>query len=565
MLKEKWTQLKTDSTFRASCIQNMLIIAVILFIVLPIIVASTMSFYRGDDFVENALIANKRRSIIELFLVSVQFVKDSYLAWTGCYFTKFIQNFFHPLNGAGLLQLRVVMIINAVLFVVGVYLFILGIYKKEINSLQCKLLLVACCFVGILGFEPWYQIFYWYTGAVAYTVPLSVLLIALALITLAEKKINYIVSGILLFCASGGSLPIAGIGCYWMLMVCVSRFYKRRLKKEEIILFIIAVIGALINCLAPGNFVRHDVIDESGVHFFRAIIYSFSEVVATGEWLLIETPFIVIGVIALSVGIYIGKKFQVDKNYSLLMIVMNTVAPIVTYYPVCLGYSSGGGPNRCRFILTFVFVVSVINTLVLTGKIIADRVKANYMREAVVVIVLLVLIMPTEREGWKLSEFAPYKTLMELTDGSIQEYYRDVNRIYDVIETDENDDVFIYERPEDIEVFLPMDFNQNPKHLINTEIAQYYGKNSVQWVLEPVYKNGDTYIRIDPNSFEHDLQYVSILNNRNSAGVESVQIVEPFEKNLVLQIPEGETGTVVVYVFADATGENIVEQREFAY
>lgn len=451
------------------------------------------------------------------------------------------------------------------MLVIGTSAFVYALCKDEISFLQGKLLLILCCLVGILGFECWYQIFYWYAGAAGYTIPLSLLLFALAIVLISDKKLNYFIAGGLLFCASGGSQAIAGTSCYWMLTIVISRLYKKNLRKRDISLFVIAVSGALANALAPGNFVRHSVIDDSGLHLFRAVIYSVSEVVATAEWLFLETWFILIVVIALGIGIYTGKKSAVDKTYSCLMIAVNAITPIVTYYPVCLGYSSGGGPNRCRFILTFSFVISALIIAVLTGKLIADYVHASHVREVILAIILLTIIMPIKSEGWKLSSMIPYRTMMELTEGNIQSYYREANRIYDSIRDDENEDVFIYGLPSDIDVFLPMNLTSDPNYLINTEIAAYYEKNSVQYVEQPVYVNGDTYIRIAPSYFEQDLSYVSIFNNRDSQEVETIQLLQPFEKNLVLQIPEGETGTVVVYVFADSKGETVLEQREFSY
>lgn len=565
-MKEKWVKIKTDKEYRARFILSFIIVIIIMATTLPIILASSMSYYRGDDFAEiGVTVSAEKRSIVALFADSLRLSKELFLNWNGTYFSKFIESFFSPLNGYGLAQLRAVMIANSLLFVIGICVFAFGICKQEIKSLQCKLLLVMSCFLGVLGFEAWYQIFYWYTGAAYYTLPLSLLLFAIALITLSNKKICYFLAGILLFCASGGSLAIAGTGCYWMLMIGISRLYKKRLCKGDISIFIVAFTGALMNALAPGNYMRQSVIDDSGLHLFRAVIYSFSEVVATAEWLFLETWFIVIVMVALGVGIYVGKRSVVDKTYSWLLIAVNAVTPIVTYYPVCLGYSSGGGPNRCRFILAFSFVVSVLIISVLAGKLIADYIHASHVREVAMVIILLMIIMPIKREGWKLSAMIPYRTMMELTEGNIQSYYRDANRIYDAISDDKNEDVFIYELPQDIDLFLPMNLTQNPNYLINSECAQYYEKNSVQYVEQPVYVAGDTYIRIAPSYFEQDLSYVSIFNNRDSSGVETIQKLQPFEKNLVLQVPEGETGTVVVYVFADPKGKTVIEQREFSY
>lgn len=565
-MKEKWIRIKTDKVYQTKFILSIFIVIIIMATTLPIVLASSMSFYRGDDFIE-AISEVKKTDPLRLLLYALQYVKYSFFNWNGAYFSKFIQAFFHPLNGQGIMQLRVVMVVNALLFIMSVCFSLFGVFRAEVKCFSLKLLLAMCCLVGTLGFDAWYQVFYWYTGAVCFTVPLSAMLIAFALITISDRKACYIIAGVLLFCASGGSLAIAGTSCYWMLIIGISRFYKKKLRKRDVILFVISVAGALANALAPGNYVRHSIIDDSGVHLFKAVIYSFSEVVVTAEWLFLETCFIVIVVIALGVGIYVGKRSVVDKTYSRMMIAVNAITPIVTYYPVCLGYSSGGGPNRCRFILTFSFVVSVVIISVLVGKLIADYVHTSHVREVALVIFLLMIIMPIKREGWKLSSMIPYRTMMELTEGNIQNYYREVNCIYDAICDDENEDVFIYEVPEDIDLFLPMNLSQNPEYLINTEIATYYGKKSVQFVEQPVYEDveGDTYIRIAPSYFEQDLSYVSIFNNRDSLGIETVQVLQPFEQNLVLQVPKGATGTVVVYVFADSEGETVLEQREFSY
>lgn len=121
------------------------------------------------------------------------------------------------------------MMANALIFVAGTIFFIWGLCKEEVSSLNGKLLLVLCCFVGVLGFECWDEIFYWYTGTAGYTIPFSLLLFALALVTISNRKINYIVAGILIFCASGGSQTIAGTGCYLMLMVIIAKALKTSL------------------------------------------------------------------------------------------------------------------------------------------------------------------------------------------------------------------------------------------------------------------------------------------------------------------------------------------------
>lgn len=564
-MKEKWNRIKTDKNYRMQFITIILLISAIIAIVLPIIVASSMAFYRGDDFA--GTVWDDKMDIVELFLDSLRYARGMFLNWQGAYFSMFAWKFFNPLLGKGLPQLRIIMVISAVLLVISLCIFVDGIFKQEVRSAKNRLLLCLCCILGIFGYEVWYQIFYWYTGVTGYTFPLSLALIALGLILLSNKRFTYVAAGALFFCASGGSQAVAAIECYWLLMIIVSKMLKKSVCKKDYILFAIAVGGALLNSLAPGNFARHSVIDESGLHLVRAIIFSFSEVVATAEWLFLDTFFIIIAFVAFFIGVSVGKKQPVNNTYSWIMIGLNIFTPIVTYFPVCLGYSSGGGPNRCRFMLTLAFVISAVSILFFGGKIFSAYIQTSDRRKVIIMSLLLLIIMPVERDGWKVSSMVPYRTLMKLTEGKIQSYYRDVNRIYDAMREDENEDVFIFTMPISVDEFMTMDIIENPGGLINTECANYFGKNSVQYVSQPVYacEDGNTYIRIAPSYFEHDLQFVSIFNNSDSEGTETIQILQPFEKNLLISMPHGDTGTVSIYVFADANGNDLLEEMEIPY
>ena len=566
-VRNLWTCLKDNQTFRGKIILNVLLFAGIMAIALPIIMASSMTFYIGDDFSAAGTINDAKKNIIQLIIDAWIYTKDKYFNWQGNYFSMFIQYLIHPLFGGGLTQLRIIMVLNALLFFVGTGMFIWGIFKAEVFHSQYRLLLILFCFLGAFGFEKWDQVFYWYTGAIVYTVPCTLLLIALSIIILSNKKISYVIAGILLFCASGGVLMVAAMGCSWMLLIVISRFMRQKLEKKDLLLFCVVFFGSLINALAPGNFARHDIIDDSGLHFFRAIIFSFNGVLTTLEWLLLDTPFLLIVLFSAVIGIAVGKRKTVDKRYVWIMIIANAVIPVVTYFPVCLGYSSTGSPNRCKFILTLVLVISMVIISVLAGEIFAQNIKFEYMQHVIGIAIVLLVIMPTERENWKLTSLIPYKTMMELTEGNIQSYYRDVNRIYDTINNDENDDVFIYSLPEVNDLFFTIGFSEDPNYLLNRQCAQRFCKKSIQYVPEPVFVNedGKSLIRIAPSYFEKDLSYVSIFVNSNLNGIETVQVLQPFEKNMVLEVPAGETGTVVIYTFADAQGKEMLEELEISF
>ncbi len=125
--------------------------------------------------------------------------------------------------------------------------------KSGINDLYIKSLLVTICIIPFCGFETYIEVFFWFSGATSYSFPVSLMFLAFALyIQLDANKMAFmVIAGVCGFLAMGGTLAIAGAGCFTALRVLL---YKFDIKK--LIIFIIWTIGAFINALAPGNYVR---------------------------------------------------------------------------------------------------------------------------------------------------------------------------------------------------------------------------------------------------------------------------------------------------------------------
>lgn len=99
-MKEKWTKLKLD---RGSCkvfLQGFLISAAIIATVLPIVLASSMSFYRGDDFAQLP-VKEFDGNFFELILVALRYAKNMFMNWQGAYFSMFINVLLSPILGGG--------------------------------------------------------------------------------------------------------------------------------------------------------------------------------------------------------------------------------------------------------------------------------------------------------------------------------------------------------------------------------------------------------------------------------------------------------------------------------
>lgn len=94
------TKLKKDYAFYEKHGQSILIIGMIMVVVLPFVIASSMTFLCGDDFAQLP-IQEFNGNIIDLLLIALKYVKHMYLKWQGAYFSMFISILFHPILGGG--------------------------------------------------------------------------------------------------------------------------------------------------------------------------------------------------------------------------------------------------------------------------------------------------------------------------------------------------------------------------------------------------------------------------------------------------------------------------------
>lgn len=73
-------------------------------------------------------------------------------------------------------------------------------------------------------------------------------------------------------------------------------------------------------------------------------------------------------------------------------------------------------------------------------------------------------------------------------------------------------------------------------------------------------------ITITPISDKINLQNISIFKKNNETeNAETVQVLEPLGAQMVLNVPEDETGKIYIYIFADESGDKMIEEVAFDY
>ncbi|MBD5458794.1 MAG: hypothetical protein HDR27_09520 [Lachnospiraceae bacterium] len=463
----------------------------IFFMVYIIAASAGFTVLVGDDFTHGVRVGAFHVPFFQYFAASLQYMKEIYLDWQGTYFAMFIQALLSPINNFGLPQLKVVMILNVLLFAASLFGVIWTAFDfilREKKMPQVRLTVFSILLFSILDAEIFTEIFFWYSGAVAYSIPFSFMLLAVMFFLLqnndsyskGKKLVFSICSAFFLFCASGGSLTVTGTGCYIVLLLAFG-FYltSRKISVKNIVVTAIGIVGAVINVIAPGNFSRHTQNSGGGgFMLIQSVKWAVKNVWAETERLTKETMFGVMLIAMLLMGIYLSARLQrILKEYGIIS-VLALLAGYVTALPVAVGYAGPLFPNRCCFILDVVLVVSFLNFAVFIGCCLEQWADLGDNRGACAVLyVVLFAVFLFSPE--KISESSIITVAELMHNGTYRNYYEECLSVYDYLENCEEENV-VLPMPGYIENFECFYFDEDETAWVNVGLAEYYGKESVK-------------------------------------------------------------------------------------
>ncbi len=437
----------------------------------------------ADDFSHALYIEAMHVDFWSYLKASFSYAYEMYMTWQGTYFSMFIQALFSPINNYGLPQLRVVMVLNAVFFMGGFWAFywsVFHILMKEKTGI--KLFGIAVFTFALFGYRSYYEVFFWFSGATSYGVPISCLLMSLAIYLnyLTQKKKSLLVgAGFLGILAMGGSLTIAGTGCYLLLLIVLAEFLeKNRVTVSTIILFCLYLAGALVNTLAPGNYTRHGVIDD-GIYPMKAFRMAWYQYEKEVNWLFDSTNMMLLMAIIMLCGFFLSSLCKVKMKNHIIISLFSLVLPLVTAFPVTLAYSKDVYyPDRCLFILDLAVELVLFNLAFVIGRLIAmavSKMKSGYRKIAVVL--LFVVLLCTTR--YKNADVVCLDLAKNLLNGTIPSYYEECERIVDTIENSQEANIVITNMPTPVPNFGEFLLLEEPHLWPNSAIALLYGKESV--------------------------------------------------------------------------------------
>lgn len=487
-------------------------IACVIIIAAVTIVFATGAGYTvlsGDDFTHGVRVGVYHVSLLRYFAASLLYVQDLYMDWQGTWFSMFLQAFLSPINNFGLPQLRAVMVGNALLFLVSLAVFLwtgLSFFRMEtgmgvgeadrsggqttgrVKSLMSfQAVILTLFFLTVVNADVYAEIYFWFSGAVAYSMPFSLMLIALTLFLLINKeegsprrkKVRTGIAAALLFLSSGGSLAVAGVGCYTALMLTAVFFLSTgKLSRYNLTVFAAGFVGALINVAAPGNFSRHDGTAGAGLHFGQAIGYTVRMFIEESARLFRETMLGLVFLVVIAAGVYLSGRCRIALREYGIATALALFAGLVAYFPVALGYGGYYVPNRCYFIIDTAMVISFLNLALFLG-VCAHRLGGLPSDGRTVMVSLYICLAAVVVAPLSMEELPLYRVARYVHNGSYREYYEKCAAIYEYLEVCPEEDV-VLEMPEYIEDFECFYIDGDETGWVNQGIAAYYGKRSVR-------------------------------------------------------------------------------------
>lgn len=418
-------------------------------------------------------------------------VTANYLHWQGAYAGNLLGSFF-PLwyKKFGLVGLRAEMLLTILLFlssvtaVVVVLMKRIGIKKKDIQMVS--LLMLAVLLFYILGTNNLDEVFYWHAGFGVYTWAIAFSFLSFMCFInyeLAKRNNIYFVFGILFaVLGAGGALDVSAFLCAMMLFAVGYDIVVLKKIRKNAVIALTAFLGAIINTVAPGNFVRHSFIDTE----IRPLLSIWNTLVRISS--VISSDFtagflLLIFIVAFFIAYRKLGDSTFEFKYPGWVSLYCLFAVFITDFPVALGYSSMNLPSRCMFAeRTAVAFFTALLGIYWGGWVVKK--KFYHFTKEWYLIVVCICIMPLA--GYfdlnKLLELTPYKMIYHMVTGDFNAAADRAQSVLDQIEASSEKDVIVSvpKPPEGEWVNIKTDsVTENVKDSRNAVIANAFGKNTV--------------------------------------------------------------------------------------
>ncbi len=452
----------------------------------PILLYASKSVPAADDFGNAAKMREDLGVVSSVFMAALYRSAFLYHNWGGYYLSNFLNYFFCPLNRWGIDGIRIFNVVANILFFLSAYILV-SVFSKHVLKVDKSIMRILYCMfiMQLINGCRNAEIYTWYCVLAAYVLPLALMFISIALFVLG-MTVNwkyYIGSGVIALLVGGTSLNLVALNCGIFFLLSVYLIIDKKSKKGMFV-FAAAIIGGIINALAPGNYRRHGIISQDyGLRHAinNSLVSSFNSVVNR----MFNTPFLVLacGVLLIALMYVSYKDSCLQFNHPILIFALIFAGVVIVNFPVCLGYATGQIPDRCvlvqdltLYFLTFIWVLYFGGYL---KKRFGEFVFTPAMLYIAGMALLLSAVLIVSSNGG-VTEFTTGKMIHNIMYGELEDYVSYEKGLLDEIENSAEDNVVLERYGIMYEPFLKsVGLQADSEASVNCDVAKFYGKKSI--------------------------------------------------------------------------------------
>lgn len=449
-------------------------------------------------------------SIPEVLKAAIENVIFNYQKWSGVYASVFWTSLQPGLFGERFYG--VTTFISVGLFVcAGAYLiYVIGSKYIKGSRYSWISICVLYLFTSIQCMPDGNEGLYWHAGGANYTWAFAFLLLLTACVlslykekSKRKKAVQVILSCILAVLVGGGNYITALQGCVWLVLMDAamvfadkqktSDTYGKVLKKNVVVILptFVIMFAFLASVLAPGNKVRMGM--SAGMSPAKAILESFKYALTMPleEWL--GWPVWILLAMSTSFMWNIVKKQNFKFSYPGIVVCLGYCLTAAGFTPSLYAQGrmqAGRLHDTVYFVLILMLYVVMFYTI---GWIYQKKYKRNYSKKkkeekqelfvaskgCVLVLFLIWIVGSVLHMGITTEIYVGTDAAYALISGQAESYRQENEKRLELLESTEKN-VVLPKFTNAPKLLQFDDISPNPGEWLNTAMAEYYGKESVQ-------------------------------------------------------------------------------------
>ncbi|WP_022766632.1 hypothetical protein [Butyrivibrio sp. XPD2006] len=422
-----------------------LFIVAAIMIAVPIVAANGFTYLCEDDFSFEAGAKDMFIAYGSSFKGALVRAWEYYNSNQGTFFFNFVVHFVRAYSRWDLPGFHFYMICVSVMFVVSLFVIIRKLLRDKTAAIMIFALSLFVIF-GMNGTHPSQELFFWYTGTMNFTLEFILSFFSCTLLlkyirgtetSQVKEALYLIVSSILAFFASGGALNVVSASCSWLLAIEILYFIrtgKSGFKVKSIIPLCFALVGAIVNVIGPGNYIRSNAgIVEGHETFLDGLRDAFVTCASEDKILFTSLSFIATLFLVLAICLFLKVRI-VDGKVSTPVLVTVFVGTwlirLFTMFPVSYGYHSDViGNQRTQASYEIVAKLMYILFVIFLGQWLHERLEgrntniSKYLPTALVAITLIISLAGYGKIKSEIKSSISYEAFDDFRTGAMQESY----------------------------------------------------------------------------------------------------------------------------------------------